>query len=205
MRGMTIYLYELAWILPSVAIPTAMLVALMVTAFGAGIHLPGVEGRVDPTKLAETAPFNEPALAAQVLAMVLFAFGGISGLVNASYNVNLVVHNTAWVPGRFHLTVGTAVTLTFMGISYWLVPNLSGRALWNRRLALAQVWLWFTGMAIFSNALHRLGLMGMPCRTMIGSADYLALKPDWHAVLPLVGLGGPSCSSAPFATSSTSS
>ena len=29
--------------------------------------------------------------------MVLFAFGGISGLVNASYNVNLVVHHTAWV------------------------------------------------------------------------------------------------------------
>jgi cytochrome c oxidase subunit I len=135
-------------------------------------------------------PWGDPSLAAQVLAMVLFAFGGISGLVNASYNVNLVVHNTAWVPGHFHLTVGTAVTLTFMGVSYWLVPYLSGRALWNRRLALAQAWLWFIGMAIFSNALHRLGLMGMPRRTMIGSAAYLALKPDWHTVLPLVGLGG---------------
>jgi cytochrome c oxidase subunit II len=62
MRGMTIYLYELAWILPSVAIPAAMLVALIVTAFGAGIHVPGVEGQVDPTKLAETAPFNEPGV-----------------------------------------------------------------------------------------------------------------------------------------------
>ena len=117
-------------------------------------------------------PWGDPSLAAQVLAMVLFAFGGISGLVNASYNVNLVVHNTAWVPGHFHLTVGTAVTLTFMGITYWLVPYLSGRALWNRHLALVQVWLWFIGMAIFSHALHRLGLMGMPRRTMIGSASY---------------------------------
>src|SRR5262249_45260347 len=35
-----------------------------------------------------------------------------------------------------------------------------------------------------------LGLMGMPRRTMIGSASYLALQPDWQAVLPLVGLGG---------------
>jgi cytochrome c oxidase subunit I len=135
-------------------------------------------------------PWGDPSLAAQVLAMVLFAFGGISGLVNASYNVNLVVHNTAWVPGHFHLTVGTAVTLTFIGITYWLVPYLSGRVLWSRHLALVQVWLWFIGMAIFSNSLHRLGLMGMPRRTMIGSASYLGLQPDWQGVLPLVGLGG---------------
>jgi cytochrome c oxidase subunit 1 len=41
--------------------------------------------------------------------MILFAFGGIGGLVNASYNLDLVVHNTAWISGHFHLTVGTAV------------------------------------------------------------------------------------------------
>jgi len=71
-------------------------------------------------------PWGEPSFTAQVLAMILFAFGGISGLVNASYNVNLAVHNTAWVPGHFHLTVGTAVTLTFMGILYW-----AGSSVWR--------------------------------------------------------------------------
>ena len=40
----TVYLYELAWILPSTAIPIGMLAALTVTAFGAGIHLPSMEG-----------------------------------------------------------------------------------------------------------------------------------------------------------------
>lgn len=135
-------------------------------------------------------PWHDPSLVAQVLAMILFAFGGISGLINASYSVNLVVHNTAWVPGHFHLTVGTAVTLTFMGISYWLVPYLRGRALWNRQLALVQAWLWFVGMAIFSHSLHRLGLMGMPRRTMIGASSYLPLQPDWHGDLPVVALGG---------------
>ncbi|HXH10597.1 MAG TPA: b(o/a)3-type cytochrome-c oxidase subunit 1 [Alphaproteobacteria bacterium] len=135
-------------------------------------------------------PWHDPSLVAQVLAMILFAFGGIGGLINASYSVNLVVHNTAWVPGHFHLTVGTAVTLTFMGISYWLVPYLRGRALWNRQLALVQAWLWFVGMAIFSHSLHRLGLMGMPRRTMIGASSYLSLQPDWHGDLPVVALGG---------------
>ncbi|MBI2202766.1 MAG: hypothetical protein HYU41_02770 [Candidatus Rokubacteria bacterium] len=40
-RSTTVYLWELAWILPSFAIPVGMLVALAVTAFGAGIHLTG--------------------------------------------------------------------------------------------------------------------------------------------------------------------
>jgi cytochrome c oxidase subunit 1 len=133
-------------------------------------------------------PWGDPSLAAQVLAMLLFTFGGIGGLINASYNLNLVVHNTAWIPGHLHLTVGTAVTLSFMGITYWLVPHLAGRGLWSRRLALAQVWLWFGGMLVFSNALHRLGLMGAPRRTMLGAAPYL--QPAWKAVLPLVGIGG---------------
>jgi hypothetical protein len=33
-RHTTLYLYELAWMLPSVAIPVGMLAALAVTAFG---------------------------------------------------------------------------------------------------------------------------------------------------------------------------
>jgi len=133
-------------------------------------------------------PWGDPSVAAQVLAMILFAFGGIGGLINASFTMNLIVHNTSWVVGHFHLTVGTAVTLTFMGITYWLVPLLSGRRLWSRRLALAQAWSWFVGMAIFSNAQHRLGLMGMPRRTMIGAAPYV--QPEWQSALPLVGIGG---------------
>jgi cytochrome c oxidase subunit 1 len=133
-------------------------------------------------------PWGDPSLAAQVLAMILFAGGGIGGLINASFNMNLVVHNTAYIVGHLHLTVGTAVTLTFMGITYWLVPYLAGRALWSRRVALAQVWLWFAGMAIFSPTLHELGLRGMPRRTAIGHAAYL--QPDWKGLLPLVGIGG---------------
>ena len=133
-------------------------------------------------------PWGDPSLAAQVLAMVLFAFGGIGGLINASFNVNMVVHNTAYIVGHLHLTVGTAVALTFMGISYWLVPHLAGRALWSRGLALAQVWLWFGGMLIFSPTLHELGLRGMPRRTAIGHISYM--QPQWKTLLPLVGIGG---------------
>lgn len=117
--------------------------------------------------------WGDPSYAAQNLAMILFAFGGIGGITNASYNMNMVVHNTSWIPGHFHLTVGSATTLTFFGICYWLIPKLTGKKLFTRGLALAQAWTWFFGMLFFSNAYHLLGLrFGVPRRTMLGEAPY---------------------------------
>src|SRR5690606_33743260 len=133
-------------------------------------------------------PWDNPAFTPQALGMVLFALGGISGLVNASYNVNLVVHNTLFVPGHFHLTVGSAVTLTFMALTYWLVPYLTGRQLWSRRMALWQAWLWFIGMALMSRGMSWAGVMGVPRRTALGQAPYV--MPEWAAAFNLSAVGG---------------
>jgi len=136
-------------------------------------------------------PWSDPSVAAQLLAAILFVFGGIGGLTNASYNLNLVIHNTAWVPGHFHLTVATAVTLSFMGISYWMVPYLTERKLMSPKLALVQAWTWFVGMIIFSNAMHVLGLLGAPRRTPLGSAVAGPIVPEeWNGHLMRVSIGG---------------
>lgn len=133
-------------------------------------------------------PWNDPSVTAQMLGGILFFFGGIGGLTNASYNVNLVVHNTAWVPGHFHLTVASAVTMSFMGISYWLVPYLTGKKLWKPKWAVAQSWIWFVGMLIFSNAMHVVGLLGAPRRTPLGLAPYI--PEEWNGHLLRIGIGG---------------
>jgi cytochrome c oxidase subunit 1 len=85
-------------------------------------------------------------------------------MINASLNIDMLVHNTAWIPGHFHLTVGTAVALTFMAITYWLWPQLTGKKLQFKGVALAQPYSWFIGMTLMSNALHRQGLAGVPRR-----------------------------------------
>lgn len=132
--------------------------------------------------------WGDPSYAAQNLAAILFAFGGISGITNASYNMNMVVHNTAWVPGHFHLTVGAATTLTFFGIIYWLLPKLTGKKLFTRGLALAQAWTWFFGMALFANSYHLLGLhYGAPRRSQLGAAPYAI--PEWRPFLLESALG----------------
>ena len=48
-------------------------------------------------------PWRNPVVAAQYGGMFLFVFGGITGLMNASYNVNVALHNTTWVPGTFSI------------------------------------------------------------------------------------------------------
>lgn len=133
-------------------------------------------------------PWKDPSYAAQNFAMILFAFGGISGITNASYSLNLAVHNTTWVPGHFHLTVGSATTLTFFGIAYWLVPKLTHKPLFKPKWALAQAWTWFIGMLLFSNAFHLLGLhFGAPRRSQLGAAPYR--EAAWNPMLLEAGIG----------------
>jgi len=133
-------------------------------------------------------PWREPSFVAQVLAMCAFALGGASGLVNASGPVNQVVHNTSFIPGHFHLTVGTAVALTFMGISYWLIPHLTGKKLWSAKVAVVQAWLWFLGVLTFSRGLMGAGIEGQPRRVPAGSLAY-ALD-SWHLYDLMTGIGG---------------
>jgi cytochrome c oxidase subunit 2 len=106
-RNSTVYLYELAWILPSVAIPVGMLVALIVSAFGAGIHLPGNEGQVDPTKIAQTAPFDRP---------------GLVELAPGRYEVRLVAQVWAFAPAEVRIPAGS--TVTFVATSRDVVHGL---------------------------------------------------------------------------------
>jgi cytochrome c oxidase subunit 1 len=110
-------------------------------------------------------PWDNPAFSGSALAGLLFAAGGFSGMINAGMNINYLIHNTLWVPGHFHLTVGTAFALTVMSVSYWLVPQLTGRRLKSRTLAAAQPYVWFIGMVLMSNAMHRAGLISVPRRT----------------------------------------
>ena len=135
-------------------------------------------------------PWGDPAIAGQLLAGLGFMLGGMSGLINASFTINLVVHNTAFIPGHFHLTVGTAVALSIMAISYWLVPYLTGKELWSRRLGVVQVFMWFGGVLIFSRGQMHGGLHGMPRRTMINDATYLDQFGSWDLANIMTGIGG---------------
>ena len=118
------------------------------------------------------------------------ALGGFGGAINAAYAMNAMVHNTAWIQGHFHLTVGTAVALTFMGSTYWMLPRLTGRAIAFPRLATVQPYLWFVGMQCFSIPSHIAGLMGMPRRVYTGEFQGVEAAQAWIPLVNLSAVGG---------------
>jgi cytochrome c oxidase subunit I len=180
------------WKVVHAVLTYSLFIPSMLTAFNviASLEIGGrARGGTGLLGWMRTLPWDNPSFTAQNLAMILFAFGGIGGLTNASYNLNLVIHNTMWVPGHFHLTVGSGVTLTFFGIAYWLVPKLANKPLFSKKVALWQAWTWFVGMLLMSNGLHILGLnFSSPRRTMLGVAPYASS--DWQPLLIEAALGG---------------
>jgi cytochrome c oxidase subunit 1 len=137
-----------------------------------------------------TLPWGNPMVASVLLACLLFMVGGFGGAVNAAYMLNSVVHNTAWIAAHFHLTVGSAAALTFMGTCYWLVPKVSGRSLELGLLARVQPYLWFLGMALFSFTGHIAGLMGLPRRVFTTNYGGAPQAHMWEGLTTISALGG---------------
>lgn len=132
--------------------------------------------------------WGNPSVVMQLLAMLTFILGGITGIINASYTVNSVVHNTAFIPGHFHITVGTAVAQTIMGVCFWLVPYLTGNKLWMPKLGVAAAWIYTVGVLTFSRGQMWGGIDGMPRRSAMGAAKY---QPEsWALSNQLTAIGG---------------
>lgn len=94
--------------------------------------------------------------------LILFIFGGLTGIVNASYQLNSVVHNTSWVPGHFHMTVAGPVFLAILGMSVYLLSTLQGKKIYLPRVNVIVPYIWMIGVLIFSTGLMWGGLIGEP-------------------------------------------
>jgi cytochrome c oxidase subunit 1 len=115
-------------------------------------------------------PWKEPMVLAVGLSLVMLGLGGFGGLINMSYAMNLMIHNTSWVTAHFHLIFGGAVVIMYFAIAYQLWPQITGKPLRSKALARTQLWLWFWGMLITTIPWHIAGLMGQPRR--VSSFDY---------------------------------
>ncbi|MBI3067977.1 MAG: cbb3-type cytochrome c oxidase subunit I [Betaproteobacteria bacterium] len=120
------------------------------------------------------APWGNPVFSGMFMSLLGFGFlGGISGVVLGTEQLNLIMHNTFYVPGHFHATVVVGTTLAFMAITYFLIPVLFRRELMFPRLAQWQPYLFGIGMSLFALFMMGAGTLGVPRRhwdmTMAGN------------------------------------
>ena len=138
------------------------------------------------------APWGNPAFSGMFLSLVMFGFlGGISGVVLGTEQINIIMHNTLYVPGHFHATVVAGTTLAFMAVTYLLLPLIFRRKLVLASWAKAQPYLFGIGVAGISLFMMGAGTLGVSRRhwdiTFAGSQlsfDYPA------AAFLMMGLNG---------------
>lgn len=88
---MKIEFYERVFMVLSAILLVVGLLAVFGTVAFAGAHLPSPAGRIDPKKVRETAPFNQP---------------GVTQTADGEYEVVIVAQTWSFVPGEINVKRG---------------------------------------------------------------------------------------------------
>lgn len=141
------------------------------------------------------APWGNPVFSGMFISLVGFGFiGGISGVVMGTEQINIIIHNTIYVPGHFHATVVIGTTLAFMSLTYFLIPVLFRRQVMLPGLAKWQPYLFGIGMSVFTLAMMGAGTLGVERRHWDMAFTSSALAFDYPAsaftLMGIVGISG---------------
>jgi len=148
------YLAVMASMVHGMTVPGAMEAAQRARGFNSGLF-----------EWLRKAPWDNPVFSAMFISLVGFGvLGGITGVVMGTEQLNIIIHNTAYVPGHFHATVVIGTTMAFMAMSYWLVPVLFRRELIWKKLATWQPYIFGLGMTGVSMFMMGAGTLGVPRR-----------------------------------------
>jgi cytochrome c oxidase subunit 1 len=178
------YLAVLASMIHGLTVPGAIEVAQREKGFTKGLF-----------EWIRKAPWGNPVFSGMFISLLGFGFlGGISGVMMGTEQLNMLIHNTIYVPGHFHATVVVGTTLAFMSITYFLIPTLFNREMILPGLAKWQPYLFGGGMGVFCLAMMGAGTLGVPRRhwdiTFAGAALPYEFPGTAWLMLAIVGISG---------------
>jgi cytochrome c oxidase subunit 1 len=150
--------------------------AIYLAVLGSMIHGMSVPGMIESAQRRNgftqgvfgwlrKAPWGNPAFSGMALSVIMFGVvGGISGVVLGTEQLNLIMHNTLYVPGHFHGTVAAGTTLAFMAVTYLLIPLIFQRELILPKWAKWQPYLFGLGVLGLSMFMMGAGTLGVARR-----------------------------------------
>ena len=144
-----------------VAVPTLITGFTLIASMEIAGRLRGGTGLFGWLK---TLDYKNPVVLASMLSLLMLTVGGWGGVINASYSLDVLIHNTQWIPGHFHLIYGGTTVIMYFAAAYWLWPKITGRQLFSNNLVITQLWAWFIGMWVTTMPWHYLGIIGQPRR-----------------------------------------
>ena len=141
------------------------------------------------------APWGNPVFSGMFISLIGFGFlGGISGVMMGTEQLNMLIHNTVYVPGHFHATVVVGTTLSFMALTYFLIPVLFRREMIMPGLAKLQPYLFGLSMYFFCLVMMGAGTLGVSRRHWDMALSGAALGYEWpgaaYLMMGLVGIAG---------------
>ncbi len=148
------YLAVLASMIHGLTIPGAMEVAQRSKGLTKGLF-----------EWLRKAPWGNPVFSGFFFSLIIFGFiGGITGVVMGTEQINLIIHNTIYVPAHFHATVAVGTTLAFMALTYLLIPVLFRREIFLPWMAKLQPYVFSGGMTLMILFLLGAGTLGVSRR-----------------------------------------
>jgi cytochrome c oxidase subunit 1 len=178
------YLAVLASMVHGLTVPGSIEVAQRAKGFNKGLF-----------EWLRKAPWGNPVFSGMFMSLIGFGFlGGISGVMMGTEQLNLIIHNTVYVPGHFHATVVVGTTLAFMSLTYFLIPTLFQREVMFPKLAQWQPYLFGIGMSAFAVLMMGAGTLGIPRRhwdiTFAGNAMGHEFPGTAYLMLGLMAIAG---------------
>ena len=104
--------------------------------------------------------------------ILLFTFGGFTGIILANASIDVALHDTYYVVGHFHYVLSLGAVFSLFAAFYYWIGKISGYH-YNEKWGLIHFWTFLIAINIVFMPMHFLGLNGMPRRISDYADGYL--------------------------------
>jgi cytochrome c oxidase cbb3-type subunit I/II len=99
-----------------------------------------------------------------IFGFICYILVSIQGTFQALRDMNLYLHYSQWPVMHSHLALYGSFAITIMGLMFWLIPRITGKELWSKKLMDVTWWVTFLGFIVF--------MAGMMLAGLVANADW---------------------------------